>query len=70
MTITLLETQVYEGKEIVAVHTFGSCKGCIGFSIECGDLPPCSPPARGGSSAVIWMYTEDALKARLRGEIR
>lgn len=69
MTVQLLETAVYEGKEIVAV-TNPNCDGCIsnaGIRKTCHKLPYCGTTERPDKKSVIWMYLDDALKARLRG---
>jgi len=72
--IELLETKVYEGEEVVAVNVSGnsgSCGNCVLFTVAACNLllGPCSRARRVDGKDIIWLRTDDALKARLRGSI-
>lgn len=77
MTVQLLETQVFKGKEYVAVHTpdDGLCYQCalnVSDLQGCATGPyqmPCAASDRTDKKSVIWLTPEHAALARLRGHL-
>ena len=73
--IELLETKVYEGREIVAVvvpdNNSRICGACVGLHlVNCTRyLGECSQYRRDDRNEVFWMYVDDAAVARLRGKL-
>lgn len=70
MTIQLLETVVFEGRELTAVVDTEDecCTHCVGCQ-ESGPGNQCHPANRTDGNNVFFMDADDALKARLRGRI-
>jgi hypothetical protein len=73
--ITLLETKVYEGEEVVAVAVSGTfippCSTCILIDADPCEtrIGPCAGRHRVDGLNIIWMKLDDALRAQLRGSL-